>query len=468
MIKADPKTTLELILSKEEALEVIRQGEEAVVFKLLELSSRIQELEGKLKPSSSTPSSQIPPYKKPSAKKSKKKPGRKKGHEGSRRKAPPKIDRHETHTLECCPHCGNQDLKVTRQRKRVIEDIPVTESEAVEHEINGSWCGTCKKIVEPVVVDALPKATIGHRVVALTAWLHYGLGNTLSQILEVFNYHLQFKLSAGGLVQMWYRIQEILYTWYEQIGEEAKKSAFLHADESGWRVNGITHWLWCFTNETLTYYLIDRCRGSQVLLQFFGEVFNGCLITDFWRSYDKIRTESRQYCLAHLMREIHDVDKRNDSADWTEFSKRLRRLLKDALRLIVKRDGLSPPEYERKTQLIENRFELLLFGHGYEDPDVKRIADRLCRSMDGIFTFLYKPEVDPTNNQAEREIRPAVVIRKNSLGNRSEKGANCQAVLMSIYRTLKRRGLNPIDTVVDALREYVKTGVLPPLPTSLR
>ena len=469
MSKTDQKSTLELILTKEEARAVLNQGDEAVIFKLLELSKEIKELRGKLhSSSSSTPSSQIPVFKKPPASKSRKKPGRKKGHEGTRRKAPHQIDRHESHTLDSCPHCGNQDLKVTRKRKRVIEDIVQTESEAVEHVIQGSWCSTCKKIVEPVVADALPKATIGHRVVALTAWLHYGLGNTISQIIEVFNYHLRFQLTAGGLVQMWYRIQAILFTWYEQIGEEAKKSAYLHADESGWRVNGQTHWLWCFTNGTLTYYLIDRCRGSPVLFKFFGDVFQGCLITDFWRAYGMIRTESRQYCLAHLLREVHDVDERNDSEDWRAFSKKLQRLLGDAFRLLVKRAELSATEYEKKTQRIEERLEIMLFGHGYEDADVKRIADRLCRSMDGLFTFLTKPDVDPTNNHAEREIRPAVVIRKNSLGNRSEKGASCQAVLMSIYRTLKLRGLNPIDTVVSALREYVKTGRLPSLPTPLR
>jgi transposase len=467
MIKADQKSKLELILTKEEAREVIRRGDEAIIFKLLELSKRVQELENALPPSSSsTPSGQVPVYQKPPASRSRKKPGRKDGHEGTRRKAPPKIDRHETHALESCPHCGNQDLKVTRKRKRVIEDIKVTESEAVEHEIEGSWCSTCKKIVEPVVADALPKATIGHRVVALTAWLHYGLGNTLSQILEVFNYHLHFKLSAGGLVQMWYRIQEILYKWYEQIGEEARKSAYLHADESGWRVNGKTHWLWCFTNNRLTYYLIDRCRGSPVLFKFFGEVFNGCLITDFWRAYDLIRSGSRQYCLAHLLREIHDVDARNITETWSQFSKKLRRLLGDALRLYAKCDRLGEEEYQAKKARIDNRLESLLFVDQSEDADVKRISDRLCRSMEGLFTFLDQPGVQATNNQAEREIRPAVIIRKNSLGNRSEKGANCQALFMSIYRTLKRRGLNPIDTIVDALREYVKTGVLPPLPTS--
>jgi len=464
---ASLQANLELILTQEEARAVLAQREEAVIFKLLELSRRIQELESASPQTpSSTPSSQIPVYQKPNAPKSRKKPGQKKGHPGARREAPVAIDRKETHALESCPHCGTTDLKVTRRRKRIIEDIKVAEAESVEHEIEGSWCPTCQKIVEPVVEDALPKASIGHRGVALTAWLHYGLGHTLLQILEVFNYHLRFKLSAGGLVQMWYRIQEILYPWYEQIGEEARKSAYLHADESGWRVNGVTYWIWCFTNHRLTYYLIDRCRGSPVLFQFLGEVFNGCLITDFWRAYDLVVSRSRQYCLAHLLREIHDVDAKNLSEAWTQFSRKLRRLLGDALRLYADRERLEEEEYLKKRDRLDHRLEALLFVDRSVAAEVRRISDRLCRSMEGLFTFLVEPEVQPTNNPAEREIRPAVIIRKNSLGNRSEKGADCQAVLMSIYRTLKRRGLNPIDTIVEALKEYVKTGVLPPLPTS--
>jgi hypothetical protein len=468
MNEADLKAKLELLLTEDEARAFYKRGTEAVVFKLMELSKRIRELEGKeSSTSSSTPSGMKAPYEKPPASKPQKKPGRKKGHPGVRRKAPLRIDRHETHRLDSCPECGNPVGKVTRKRKRVIEDVKTVESETVEHEIAGYWCTTCKKTVEPVVEDAMPKATIGHRTVALTAWLHYGLGTTISQILDVYNYYLQFQVSAGGLVQMWYRIQEVLYAWYEQIEAEAKESSYLHGDESGWRVNGQTHWLWCFSNENLTYYMIERCRGSPVLFQFFGEEFKGCLISDFWRAYDMIRSGSRQYCLSHLLREIHDVDEKNGSEDWRGFSKKLRRLLGDALRLYARRKELSDEEFQSKNGRLDGRLETLIFNHGSTDPDVNRIADRLTRSMEGLFTFLDKEGIEPTNNQAEREIRPAVIIRKNSLGNRSEKGANCQAVLMSIYRTLKRRNLNPIDTVVNALREYVKTGTLPPLPTTL-
>ncbi len=94
----------------------------------------------------------------------------------------------------------------------------------------------------------------------------------------------------------------------------------------------------------------------------------------------------------------------------------------------------------------------------------ERLTGRLRRYRDALFTFLDYPDVPSDNNQAEREIRPAVIIRKNSLCNRSAAGANAQAIMMSVYRTLKLRGLDPLETIVSALRGYISAGTLPPLP----
>jgi hypothetical protein len=100
----------------------------------------------------------------------------------------------------------------------------------------------------------------------------------------------------------------------------------------------------------------------------------------------------------------------------------------------------------------------------WEDPNAKRLSKRFRRHQDELFTFLDQEGVPFDNNHAERTIRPAVIIRKNSHGNRSQQGADCQAVLMSIFRTLKQRGHDPIRTVTTALAEYLTTGQLPPLP----
>jgi transposase len=100
----------------------------------------------------------------------------------------------------------------------------------------------------------------------------------------------------------------------------------------------------------------------------------------------------------------------------------------------------------------------------WRDADVKRLVNRLRRFRQTIFTLLDYPLVPSENNHAEREIRPAVIMRQNCQGYRSGNGANAQAILMSVYRTLKLRGLDPLDTIVSALKTYAITGSFPSLP----
>ncbi len=450
-------------LTEEQAYALYQQGPEAVVFALLTLSARPVAQETSTGQSNSTPSGMVPVYLKSSRRGRKKPPGRPKGHPGSRRDAPPTIHRRVEHRLKHCPDSGTLLGSPSETRTRIIEDIQDIKPVVTEHTIYRTYCPTCKKIVEPPVPDALPGATIGNHLLALTAWLHYGLGNTLSQIISVLSHHLHFELTPGGLVSMWHRLAAILYPWYETIAEQARQSAVLHADETGWRVAGKTYWLWCFCNHRLTYYMIDRCRGSPALQRFFTEMFSGTLISDFWGAYNRIVVAARQVCFVHLFREFDDIEQRKDtSEDWGAFSKKLRRLLRDALRL-KQHEDISPEQIF----LCKNRFLLRLdeiLSHPWKNTNVRRLLKRLRRHRLDIFTFLDHSDISSNNNHAEREIRPAVIIRKNILGNHSEQGANTQAVLMSIYRTLKLRGHDPIKSIAAAVADFIRSGLLPPLP----
>ncbi len=295
-VSALPASLLDVLrqgtLTEEQARRIYQQGLEAVVFALLIQAKRIAEQQAEAAAHShetpSTPSGMKPTYQKPPGKRRKRPPGAKPGHPGSRRKPPEQIDHRKKHRAHHCPHCGGRLQRCNETRTRYTEDIPHIQPEVTEHTIHRDWCPKCKKQVEPVVPDALPGATLGNRVLVLSAWLHYGLGNTLAQIVEVFNFHLKMKITSGGLVQMWYRLQAILYAWYEQIQQQALRSAVLFADESGWRVNGKTHWLWCFTTRNLTFYMINRSRGSPALMKFFIEEFAGTLVTDFWGAYNAL------------------------------------------------------------------------------------------------------------------------------------------------------------------------------------
>ncbi|MEW6238118.1 MAG: transposase [Candidatus Omnitrophota bacterium] len=140
-------------------------------------------------------------------------------------------------------------------------------------------------------------------------------------------------------------------------------------------------------------------------------------------------------------------------------------MIQDALRLRTRED-FSPETYiSRIDHLYERLLDLALAS--YMDSDARRLAKRLEKYRDELLVFLKNPEVPATNNQTEREIRTAVLIRKIIYSNRSKKGALTQSVLMTIFRTLKRRGYNPIQTLVAALREYIRTGHLPPFPPFL-
>jgi hypothetical protein len=369
--------------------------------------------------------------------------------------------------LERCPVCQSRVTPCQQTRTRIIEDIPENINPVVtQYTIHRDWCPQCRERVEPKVVEALPGAQIGNHVLVLSAWLHYGLGVTIEQILSVFNFHLHFKLTAGGLVQMWYRLQEILFAWYAEIKAQALKAKVLFADETGWRVMGKTWWLWCFTADGLTYYVIDRCRGSPLLRKFFKREFQGILVTDFWGAYNAIRCMAKQKCIPHLLRDMLRVDKyEQPGRSWRQFAKKLRRLLRDAMRL-SKHSERTAPDYASKRERISVRLQELL-DEPWQDKNARRLVKRLRRHQNELFTFLDHPEVPYDNNTGERAIRPAVIIRKNSYANRSEAGADMQAVMMSIFRTLKQRGHNPLQTVVQALRTYLQTGQLPPLPEKL-
>jgi len=193
------------------------------------------------KPPPSTPSGMIAVYTKSSASRRHKKPEAKKGHRGTRRATPVRIDHRQRHRLSCCPHCHGKLQRCHRSRTRIIEDIPEDIQPVVtEHTIYRDYCPNCKEHVDPVVPDAMPNATLGHHVTALTSWFHYGPGITLDQVVDILGYHLQTTLTPGGLIDARRRLAEVLNGWYEQVGEQAKGSAHLHADETGRRVNGRT------------------------------------------------------------------------------------------------------------------------------------------------------------------------------------------------------------------------------------
>ena len=138
-------------------------------------------------------------------------------------------------------------------------------------------------------------------------------------------------------------------------------------------------------------------------------------------------------------------------------------LIRDAMEVWRTRDQYGETELEQKRAEFRSRVSAIIAGT-WTDSHSLRLVKRLRNYENYLFTFLEREGIPFDNNHGERLIRPAVILRKNSYGNRSEQGADCQAVLMSIFRTLRQRGHDPMRTLIQSVTELLRTGQLPPLP----
>jgi transposase len=436
-------------MTRDEAVAIWKLPQEEAVEIILRLAEKAEKYDQQEAPvGPTTPSGMTPPYLKPTSNKKRKPPGRKKGHVGLSRLRPEAVDHFKEHKLDQCPVCHGPVNQSIQTYKRYIEDIPLIEKpEVTEHTVNGYWCSNCKKMIFPTVTEALPNAQIGLRLVVFTAWLHYLVGVSVQNIVKILSVVCRFRISCGGLTLAWKNLAFLLEPYYKNLGQGIAQSGVLNADETGWRLNGITHWLWCFTTPKLCYYLISKSRGSPVVKEVLGVLFKGILICDFWGAYNKLSALAKQRCFYHLFTELVKVGQKNASPTWKAFRKKLSRLLKDALRLANRKPKLKAAHYARLEGKLYKRLDQFL-AVLHKDPDARRLIKRLKRHRDELFTFLQYDEVSPYNNHAEQQMRKPVLTRKVSQQNRSDQGAKTHAILMSLFRTAELQGQNPIEIVL--------------------
>jgi len=431
-------------------LELPREQAATAILALAEKAERWDQLQaqGATTPiSPTTPSGMQPVYLKPRSRRRAKKPGRKAGHPGVHRPAPTHIDARVEDKLTHCPDCHSKVGPSIRKHIRIIEEIPPVVPEVTEHTVHGHWCATCRKIVTAPVTQALPHSTLGIRFVVYTAWLHYFVGVSVGNCVKIAHASLGFPVSPGGLTLAWANLAAYLEGSYDSLRQTIRSSAVLHADETGWRINGVTCWLWAFATRTHCYYLIDPHRSSNVVKAALGTLFPGILITDFWGAYNALKALAKQKCYFHLFTELRKVDKLTAVRPWRRFRKKLARLLKDAVRLGEARATMKPPCFARRKAQLHRRLDQFI-ATSWDDPHAKRLIKRLRRHRHEMLTFLDHDSVSPYNNHAEQQMRVAVHTRKVSQQNRSTQGAKTHAILLSHFRTADLQKLNPLDYVM--------------------
>jgi len=377
------------------------------------------------------------------------------GHTGWFRKkpSPGRIDRIEEVKLDKCPLCGSPHItECAHTEEHIQEDIILPEVETVLYKHHHYYCKSCKKVVTPKGKDELPKSYIGPKAKSLAAFLKYSIKISDRDIRAIFKKVFNLDIAASSITGFKGQLKEKSSPIYKKLLESLKTSPFIHADETGWRINGKNHWLWKFSDKKICVSHIDKGRGQRVVEDILGKDYGGVLISDFLSAYNKINVKAKQRCLVHILRDLKKViEYWHSDPEVLRYSRRLKKIFEDAIKLYKEyKDKRWDAIYHARREAITEA----LTDFAFPNPNkkiLKRFAKRLNRHKNELFTFLYEKDIDYHNNHAEQQIRPDVIFRKITFGNRSLAGAENHSVLMTILQTAKLNNLDPIATLEKIL-----------------
>jgi len=363
------------------------------------------------------------------------------GHQGTSRKKPDRVDRTVVLKLKACPHCDGKIKELKQTRERYMEDIIPLTLFVTKYIIKQGYCKKCGKIVYPEVPEVIDNCHFGLHFLLYITYLRYVMNLPDNKIATLLNDIYDAKVSEGTIVDYLKRAAQIFGDDYERIKRQMGELN-CHYDDTGQRVDGENRWLWVFISNEVVLYHTSKSRSKKVVVEILGKDYNNVTVQDFYPSYDGA-PGLKQKCWSHLIRDARDLaEKKKPPPDAKAFHEGLQQIFKDA------------KETEKKLSLEEDRrreFEgfvdkLESFAHRkWVSQDMKRLAKRVLKYSRELFTFILIPGIDPTNNRAERALRPCVVQKKISGCHRTIEGAKNRDILMSVIGTMKLQGKNFLD-----------------------
>ena len=450
-------------MSVEELLQQLTEAQALIAkqtVQIRDLEARIHELEQKLEEAQHRGKRQAAPFSKGEPKAKPKKPGRKRGHASAHRTKPMRITRVlEAPIPDRCPDCGGTVVE-DAVHEQYQEDIPrPIETIVTQFNVHVGHCVDCTIRVQgrhpEQNSDALGAASVqlGPTILGLAAELKHDMGVSYGKVARFL--HLTFGLTAerSGFARADQRLAQRFAPTYADLQKQMRQSEVAHSDETGWRVGGHSAWLWVLANDQLSLYVIDPHRDHTVVERMLGQEYAGVLITDCFRAYDPLPYKKSK-CAGHLLKRCKKLIEESGNPSAIRFGAQVATILRSAIKLKERKSKISDHGYRIACGRIEAALNRLL-DHRYRQTDIMRFAKLLRKQRPHIFTFLYVDAVAPTNNLAERELRPAVVIRKTNGCSRSPKGASAHAILCSVIRTAHKHDHDFVDLTKCMLQQPV-------------
>ena len=342
-------------------------------------------------------------------------------------------------TLTHCPECRTRLGPSIEVTEHLQEDLIPARVEVTCFKRHRYYCRRCQSVLTaPYAPEEIPHSYLGPQVLTQAILLKYVHGLPFNKIRVCLQQMGGLTISEGAFPQALQRVARWLDVETQELLASIRASPSAHVDETGWKVTGVNHWLWAFVTEKLAYYRIDRSRGSLVPKEVLGEGYKGIVISDFYSAYNRLKVR-QQKCWVHLLREMRTCAADDLSEEYRTAHRSLKRIFRDARHLARTRSQLPATTVLRRHRLLEER--LLAWGAApYQSAALRRLSARILKHHHQLLTFLKVQGLPWENNQAERLIRPNVILRNRSYQSRSPQGAATHARLMGLVQTLTLQG----------------------------
>lgn len=347
------------------------------------------------------------------------------------------------HKEDDCSHCASPLGAPCRVERRVKEEIPEPQGLIVtEHLIYHYRCPCCGRHI--TARHNLGKGVFGPNVQTHVTLLKYDDRLPLRKVANALQRHYGVDLSNVAVMNITEQVGAALQPSYAAFVARLRHAPVVHVDETGIHVDGKKWWIWVFVTTTETVFVIRPSRGGNVPREILGAGFAGKVVCDGWNAYYQFQTVQR--CWAHLLREIKQLATDNP------LTKRIYHGFKALFAQIQDVREKPPPPTQRqahKKQMLKHLKHLLTRLTRYKGT--KRFVTKVTNGLHQWFTCIDHPEVEPTNNAAERALRELVVQRKIIGGLRRPKGAATMERIMTMLMTWRQQGLEVFSTLKSSI-----------------
>ena len=444
-------------------LEALVGGLQTQVQTLHAQVTELQVLIGQTSQNSSRPPSSDPPDAPARAQRpaSGRKRGAQPGHERHERKLLPanEVDEVIEHHAVVCPECQTAlevDLPdVGEAERQQVWDIPEVKPHVTEHRYHRVTCPHCGAEVEAERPADVPAGAFGARIVALVGLMHGRYRLSVREIVALLLdiYHLP--ISPGAVSDLCQVLSQAMAAPYTESQTAATTADHGNVDETGWKQAGRRLWLWVLVSVASTVFLVATQRSAKALKMLLGESFQGIVTSDRFKAYLALPVERRQICWAHLKRNWIAFSELPDPiAAWGQQA--LAQI--DDLFAIwhrFKNGELDRPALQTAMQPVQAQLrQLLEQGQALSLHKVQAFCRDLLHLWPALWTFLAVAGVEPTNNAAERALRPAVLWRKGCFGTQSDRGDLFVARILTVVTTCRQQNRHVLTFLTDSVRAY--------------